>query len=110
VEDTSLTGQATALNRAIGAIIAQLDIDALPAPERSIAESIKRQAADARLDVRDYEYADTRAEQLQRADIANKRLEEIQSAIVKASEYNMFSAIDVAQLSATIQRVIAQIS
>lgn len=110
MEDTSLTGQTTALNRTIGTILAQLDIDALSAPERSIAEYIKRHVADARLDVRDYEYAETRAEQLQCATVARQRLEDVQTAIVKASEYNMFSAIDVAQLSATIQRIIAHIS
>lgn len=110
MEDTSLTGQATAFNRSITSILSALDLDALPAPERSIAEAIKRQAADARLDVRDYEYADTRAEQLERATIARARLEHIQADIVKASEYNMFSAIDVAQLSATIQHIITQVS
>ncbi len=61
--------------------------------------------ADARLDVRDYEYAETRAEQQQHAKAAKKRLEQVRQAVLLASEYNVFSAIDVAHTTATIEQI-----
>jgi hypothetical protein len=60
--------------------------------------------------VRDYEYADTRAEQLTYAVAGKKRLDQVRRNIVKASEQGLFSAIDVAQLSANLETVSEQLS
>ncbi len=61
--------------------------------------------ADARLDVRDYEYAQARSEQLEHAEAGKKRLEQLRQAVLTASEYNVFSAIDVAHTTATIEQI-----
>ncbi|HSW65930.1 MAG TPA: hypothetical protein VLI54_02225 [Bacillota bacterium] len=83
-----------------------IDMDSLPGEQRELLRQIKRLAADARLDVRDYEYAETRAEQLKLAVNAGKRLERLEQGIVEASKSNLFSAVDVATLSAAVQQII----
>lgn len=94
----------------IGVIIAAYGVDTLDFAERDLFATIKRQITDARLDVRDYEYADTRTEQLAHANIARKRLDQVRRQIVKASEQGLFSAVDVAQLSANLEIISNQLS
>lgn len=88
-------------------LAATMDVDALRPAERELLLRITHQATDARLDVRDYEYAETRAEQLRLAKEARSRLEALQEDIVEASKYSLFSAIDVAATSAGLQQIIA---
>ena len=66
---------------------------------------LKRDLIDARLDVRDYELAETKAEQRQLGSDATKRLADVQHSILVASQYNIFSAVEVAQLSAQIAQL-----
>ena len=89
----------------IGVILSAQDVDILTHEERALLATIKRQVADARLDVRDYDYADTRAEQLRHATAGKKNLDTVLKNILKASEYNMFGPVDIAQLSAQIEDV-----
>lgn len=103
-----LIQQAREIERRINSILSSFDIDSLSLPERELIMLIKRNATDARLDVRDYEYADTRIEQIARQNEAKKRYEQIQAYIVKASEYNLFTAIEVAAISANIQQLLSK--
>ena len=66
---------------------------------------LRRDVIDARLDIRDYELAETRAEQVRIGKDASKRLKQIEQSILGASQYNIFSAIEVAQLSAAIAQL-----
>ncbi len=102
--------QTKALETHIGTIIAATDVDSLPNTARELLSHIKRLIVDARLDIRDYDYADTRAEQSQRAKQAQTRLINVQKMILSASEYNIFSAADVAQLSAAAEHITAQLT
>ena len=86
-------------------LLAGQDASTLPPDVRPVVTSIKRIMAEARLDVRDYEYAETRAEQQQHGSDARKRLERVRQAVLTASEYNVFSAIDVAHTTATIEQI-----
>lgn len=61
--------------------------------------------AEARLDVRDYELSETRDEQLKNAATAQKRLVKVRKDILAASEYNIFSAVDVAQFTGDIDHI-----
>ena len=70
---------------------------------------LKRDLTDARLDIRDYELAETKAEQLQLGKDARQRLASVQQGILAASQYNVFSAIEVAQLSAQIAQLQEQL-
>jgi hypothetical protein len=97
------------LDAQVRSILSQLDMDALPAVQRELVVRIKRQAADVRLDLRDYGMAETAADQQRYAKEAHERLEVLQKNIVKASEYDLFSAIDIAQISANMQQIISEL-
>lgn len=101
----SITDKARDIETRITSVLSALDVDGLPLAARNLVEQIKRVATDARLDARDYQYAETRAEQLALAAAAKKRYQMLQHHILKASEQDMFSAIEVAQLSAHIEQL-----
>jgi len=104
----SIFQQAKELETQVGKQLSAYDLADLPREQRDRIIQLKNTLIDARLDARDYEYAQTRADQLQAAKEARLRLEQAQAAIVKTSEYGLFSAVDVAQLSANIQQLIAR--
>lgn len=101
--------QAKALEAQINAVLSVIDADASPIEERKIITLLKRQIVDARLDIRDYDYADTRVEQSRHGEEARKRLEQLEILIIAASEYNIFGAADVAQISAHAQALAAEL-
>ena len=109
MEHASAFERVKSLGSHINGIVSQFDIDALMPDERNLVALIKRQLTDARLDVRDYGYAETRAEQLAHAAAARESCEALQKQILQGSEHNLFSAIDVAHISAQIQQIIAQL-
>ncbi len=90
-------------------ILSRTDISLLAKDEAKVLQSLKRDLADARLDVRDYELAETRAEQGKLADVAKQRLESIRSDMLLASQFNVFGTVDIAQLTATIDRITTQL-
>lgn len=94
-----------ALEAQLNSVLSAVDIYALGAGEQKVVASIKREIIDARLDIRDYELSETRLEQVKCATAAKKRLEDIRKLILSASEYNVFSAIEVAQLSAQVEHI-----
>lgn len=87
-------------------ILAQIDVLQLDTSQRHLMTKLRNNMADARLDVRDYEFAETRAEQMQRAKAGRERLDQVRKGMLAASDYNFFSAIEVAELSARIDRII----
>ena len=90
-------------------VLSAVDVYGLPPKEAKLIATLKREAADARLDTRDYELSETRQLQLKNARAAKKRLDHVRKHILAVSEYNIFSAIDVAQLSAQIEQIIENI-
>ena len=76
---------------------------------RRLLADLKHNLTDTRLDVRDYELAETKSEQVQLAHGARERLGVVREAILVASQYNIFSAIEVARLSAMIQQLQEQL-
>ncbi len=93
----------------VGGLVVAFDIDGLSRGQQHEIALMKRVLADARLDVRDYELSETRAEQLEKATTARKRLDELRHLILRASEYGVFGAIDVAQTSAQIDEIVARL-
>lgn len=89
----------------VSGTVSHIDIHDVPAAEQKTVTRLRQQLADARLDIRDYEVSDTRAEQLQHARHAASRLEHIRTGILKCSEFGIFGAADVAQLTAQIDHV-----
>jgi hypothetical protein len=101
--------QARALQNQLAALLTHIDIDALPAGPRDLLTQVKRVAADLRLDVRDFNLADSKAEQDRLGEEAATRLKQLEKAIGKASEYGYFGAADVAHLSALSQQLMADL-
>ena len=101
----SLLQQAKELETHVNRLLMEHDVQMLGMPAQRAVGVLKNQLADARLDVRDYELAETRAEQLEAAKAAQTRFEELQRSILKASEYQLLSAIDVAHMSALAQKI-----
>ncbi len=100
---------ATRINHELNGMLASLDIDIIGRETSKIIVAIKRLAADARLDIRDYEMSDSRVEMLENAEVAIKRLQELRVQILKVSEHGIFSAIDIAQLSAQLDEIVDQL-
>lgn len=82
-----------------------LDLQELETPARRSIEAVRRQAQLAQAVAKDYEMSaaeeDTRA-QLRLLPKIIKALEQLRSAILKASEYELVGPVDVAQLSALV--------
>lgn len=97
------------LETQLSGVLSGFDILELPKAEQKIIAMLRRDATDARLDLRDYELSETRDEQLGKAQEAKKRLERIRKGILAASEYNVFSAPEVAQLSAKLEQIIENV-
>lgn len=96
----SLLRQAKELEQHVNRIMATYDLPTLSHAEQKAVATLKNQLIDARLDVRDYELAETRAEQLEFARAGRAHIEELQKSILKASEYHLLGATDVAHISA----------
>ena len=96
------------LETQVNGILSAYDLADMPREQATLVTSLKHQLIDARLDARDYEYAQTRADQLLAAKEGKERLDTVRAAIVKISEYGLFGAVDVAQLSATIQHIMSR--
>lgn len=93
----------------ISAILTALDIDLIGRETGKIIAQIKLLAADVRLDVRDFEMAENRVEMEQNASSATRRIDELRALILKASEHGIFGAVDVAQISAHLDEIAAEL-
>lgn len=93
------------LERELNGLLATLDIYSLAAEPRQLVRSLRTGMADARLDIRDYELAETRTEQLRLRDGAVTRLDTVRKCMLAGSEHNIFSAVEVVQLSAHLERL-----
>lgn len=91
-------------------ILSRLDIDVLERHEQKLVLAIRRQFTDSKLDVRDYEFAETRVEQTELAKAAIKSLETVRATILAASEHYLFSAVDVAMLSAQLEVLVTELA
>ncbi len=95
------------VERQLKELLRNVDMDLLTLDEKKVLGGIKRLAADARLDIRDYELSETRDEQLKCARAAKRRLAKLHAAILAA---NMaFGAADIAQLSAQLEHIAARL-
>jgi len=84
-------------------VLRTLDSDMLDAAEKKVVATIKRLAVDVRINLRDYELSETRAEQLRNAVAAKKRIAKLQANILHASM--VFGPVDVAQLDAQLEQI-----
>ena len=90
----------------IRGVLSSVDRPSQDMPTRQLLVRLQRETTDMRLDARDYEFAETRAEQTRLAAAAAKRLDAIRESMLQASQNNIFSAIEIAELSARIDHII----
>lgn len=98
------------LETSINTRLAGIDLFELPNDEREVLTKLKRQIVDARLDIRDYDLSDTRAEQLENATNGRTRLNDVRALILAVSQYGIFSSVDVALFTAQLEQVSDQLT
>jgi hypothetical protein len=104
VDNGSLLARFTRVVGQVGTILSNVDIDVTDRAQLKLVGTIKHLMADTRLDIRDWEMAETREEMLRYGADAFKRMEQAREAILLASQNNIFSPIEVAEISAQFDR------
>jgi hypothetical protein len=97
------------LDAQINIILRGFDLRKLSTKERNVLVKLQQNLTDMRIYTNDYELSEAREEQLDNAKKARKWLEHARKNILTASESNIFSAIDVAHLSAQIEQIIFEL-
>ena len=70
---------------------------------------LRQNLVDIRVYTNAYEFSEERPEQLENAKLATEYLQQARQHILKASEINVFGAIDVAHLTAQIDQLIGDL-
>ncbi len=85
-------------------LLRHVDITELDSKQQKAIRELKRGLVDARLDIQDYELAETRELQLKNAREARERFESVQ-ALISANIITTFGPVDVAHLTACIDQI-----
>jgi ribosome-binding factor A len=93
----------------VNRILRQTDVREVGEKVRKALIELTQDLSDAKKYAQDYELSEMRDEQLDNAKKAKKWLNKAQAAILRASEFNVFNAIDVAHLSAQIDQAKADL-
>lgn len=93
----------------IGRILRQVDWTGVNEKGRLAVAELRQSLTDARVYSQDYELSEMRDEQLDNAKKAKKWLSAARRQILRASEFNVFGAIDVAHLTAQIDQAKADL-
>jgi hypothetical protein len=83
----------------VGRILSRIDLREQDTKVRSSVHTLKRELAELCGEVRDYELADTLAEQQKLGQSARQRLLEIEKYILALSQHDIFDALEIAELS-----------
>lgn len=97
----SLAAIAQQLDRRIKGIVRTIDPETLGRDDRELIQKLKLACNEVKLDVRDYEYAQTRDEQLQWVKITHHNLRAQETILLMLGD--IFGPADIAELSAQIQ-------
>lgn len=108
-DNRSTLGRFTTAAGHVGSILSRLDIDALDPTQVKVVGTIKRLLADTRLDIRDWEMAETREDMVRFGRDGLRRLEQSREAILLASQHDIFSPIDVAEILAQFDQFAAEL-
>lgn len=93
----------------VGAILTRIDLDLMDRAQLKLVGTIKYLLQDVRLDIRDWELADSRAEMQIHAREALKRLDQLRHTMLLASEHDIFTAIEIADISAQFDHAASQL-
>lgn len=81
-----------------------MDITLLTTAEQQKVSTLKHSLIDARLEIQDYELAETREDQLRNAADSKKYLQAAKTIIANGNLY-VFGAVDVAHLTARLEQI-----
>jgi hypothetical protein len=93
----------------INRVLRNINLRKLSIKERKILEDLQQNLNDSRIYTNVYELSETRDEQKDNIKQSKKWLERARKNILTASEFNVFDAIDVAHLSAQIDKIISEL-
>jgi hypothetical protein len=85
-------------------LLSQIDLLLLSIEEQQKIARLKNNLIDARLEIQDYELAETRENQLRNAADAKKYLKKVR-IVVSSNQLNVFGAVDVAHLTAKVEQI-----
>jgi len=88
------------IDRRMKAVFRTVSLDELNREEQHLIKQLKQYCNEARLDVRDYEYAETMVTQRKASDHARKHLDKIEKTMLQLS--SVFGPADTAELGAFI--------
>jgi activator of HSP90 ATPase len=94
----------------VSMIIRGTDWDNINEKGRKAVAELRQDLSDARIYSQYYELSEMRDEQIDNAKKAKKYLARARKCILRASEFDVFSAIDVAHLSAQIDQLIGDLN
>jgi hypothetical protein len=109
VEDKSPSALTKDLEGQVRLILRPVDTFKLSRQLRDQLIELKQTLSQARVYAVDYELSETREEQLSNAVGAQELLAKARANILSASEFDLFSAPDVAHLTAVVDQVIAKL-
>lgn len=89
-------------------LLTQIDITSMDIPDQRKIEKLRNALIDARLEIQDYELAETRDNQLRNAKNARQYLQKIKNTITDG-ELNVFGSVDVAHLTAQVEQINARL-
>lgn len=96
----SLTADMQQIDRQVKGVLRTVQHDELDREEANVVRQLRQICNEARLDVRDYEYAETREAQMKAGAAVHKSLTSLEKCIVRLSA--IFGPVDVAELSARV--------
>ena len=99
----SLTGKLVRLDRRIKVALREVERHKLGKVEKTQFDKIKLALTQLKLDVWDYEYAETRAEQVKWGKIARHNLKALEQGVLALG--TVFGAADTAELGAQIDTI-----
>ena len=99
----SLTRKFAQLERRVKITLREVERDRLNKAEKAQFDKIKLALIQLKLDIRDYEYAETRAEQVKWGKIARHNLKALEQGVLALG--TVFGAADTAELGAQIDTV-----
>ena len=108
-----ISGPSTKVKRIeaeIRQILRKIDQSKVEPRYRSALNDLRQNLVDIRIYTNAYEFSEERPEQLDNAKTARKWLAKAHQNLLKASEGDLFSAIEVAHLSAQIDQLIGDLS
>ena len=105
MSQVSALTQVRRLETQVQAILRDIDTDR-PKSQQQLARQLKQNLTDARLDIRDAEYADTGVEYGRHVAQAKKRLTKVNADMLHLSQDGIFSALEVAELGVNIEQIV----